>query len=148
MDRLAAARRQRFVGRTTERALFQSALAAPELPFVVLHLFGPGGVGKTTLLREFAYSASQLQARSIYLDSRNIEPAPDLFLAALQQAIGVKSPDEIIPWLTAQTGRTVLLFDTYELLSPLDSWLREHFLPQLPGDVLVVMAGRNPPALA
>lgn len=148
LDRLAAARRQRFVGRTAERAIFQAALAAPELPFVVLHLFGPGGVGKTTLLREFAYCAHQVQARAIHLDSRNIEPAPDLFLAALQQASGVASPDAAIPWLAAQAGRTVLLFDTYELLSPLDNWLREHFLPQLPGNVLVVLAGRNPPALA
>ncbi|MDQ3931134.1 MAG: ATP-binding protein, partial [Chloroflexota bacterium] len=51
-DRLVAARRRRFVGRENERELFRSALAAPELPFVLLHVYGPGGVGKTTLLKE------------------------------------------------------------------------------------------------
>ncbi len=50
LDRLEAARRQRFVGRTAERALFQSALTTVEAPFSVLYLFGAGGVGKTTLL--------------------------------------------------------------------------------------------------
>jgi hypothetical protein len=42
----------------------------------------------------------------------------------------------------------VLLIDTYELLSSLDSWLRESLLPQLPNGWLVVIAGRMPPAVA
>jgi hypothetical protein len=42
----------------------------------------------------------------------------------------------------------VILIDTYELLAPLDGWLRESFLPQLPSNVLVVLAGRNRPDLA
>ena len=50
-DRLAAVRRGRFVGRRAELALFRSALLADEPPFAVLHIHGPGGVGKTTLLR-------------------------------------------------------------------------------------------------
>jgi hypothetical protein len=41
-----------------------------------------------------------------------------------------------------------LIIDTYETLAPLDSWLRETFLPQLPGQNLVVIAGRYPPAPA
>ncbi len=53
-DRLSAPRRSRFVGRADERDLFRSALSATEWPFQLLFVFGPGGVGKTTLLREFA----------------------------------------------------------------------------------------------
>src|SRR5262245_20308582 len=52
-DRLASERRRRFVGREREIALFRSALLADVPPFVVLHVNGPGGVGKTTLLEEF-----------------------------------------------------------------------------------------------
>jgi ABC-type phosphate transport system ATPase subunit len=62
-ERLSAARRHRFVGRDSERALFQSALVSPELPFQVLHIFGPGGIGKTTLLREFGRMAEIAGAR-------------------------------------------------------------------------------------
>ena len=40
----------------------------------------------------------------------------------------------------------VLLIDRYEILTALDSWLRETFLPELPAQSLVVMASRNPPA--
>jgi ABC-type transport system involved in cytochrome c biogenesis ATPase subunit len=49
---LSAERRRNFFVRAAERALFQTALEFLELPFLVLHVFGPGGVGKTTLLRE------------------------------------------------------------------------------------------------
>ena len=42
----------------------------------------------------------------------------------------------------------VLLVDTYELLAPLDDWLRDTLLPQLPARSLVVIAGRNEPATA
>ena len=44
--------------------------------------------------------------------------------------------------------RHVILIDTYEMLAPLDPWLREVFLLQLPEDVLVVIAGQNPPSPA
>ena len=46
--RLKTERHQKFVGRNGERDLFRSAITAAELPFNVLYVFGPGGVGKTT----------------------------------------------------------------------------------------------------
>jgi hypothetical protein len=148
MERLAAARRQRFVGREAERNLFCAALEASEFPFGLIYLYGAGGVGKTTLLRQFAYWAEQQQVRAIYLDSRNIEPAPNGFLGALQANLSCTTIDEIVPTLANYPERTVLLVDTVELLTPIDGWLRESFLPQLPANLLCVIAGRNPPDLA
>ena len=57
--RLSRERQRRFVGRLAERDLFRSAVTADELPFNVLYVYGPGGVGKTALLREFAYACNQ-----------------------------------------------------------------------------------------
>src|SRR3712207_8931679 len=51
-DRVAAVRHQRFVGRTAELDLFRTVLLADQSPFAVLHIHGPGGVGKTALLAE------------------------------------------------------------------------------------------------
>ena len=45
----------------------------------------------------------------------------------------------------AQAVRPVLLVDTAESLAPLEDWLRTSFLPALPADALVVIAGRTPP---
>ncbi|HYR09887.1 MAG TPA: AAA family ATPase [Longimicrobium sp.] len=143
-DRLGALRRQRFVGRESERGVFRSALRAPQLPFNVLHVHGPGGVGKTTLLREFASVAAEAGAGAAQLDARNLEPAPQAFQSALAAALGAPDapPAET---LAARGGRQVILVDTCELLRPLDGWLREDFLPQLPVETLTVLAGRDAP---
>src|ERR1041384_4755884 len=72
-DRLVEARHTRFVGRQGELSVFESALRTEILPFYILHIFGPGGVGKTTLLQEFALLSERHGARSIYLDARHID---------------------------------------------------------------------------
>lgn len=59
-NRLMQARRQRFVGRSAELELFRTALSHDAPDFAVLHLVGPGGMGKTTLLRELAHIAEQV----------------------------------------------------------------------------------------
>ncbi|MEZ4861589.1 MAG: ATP-binding protein [Caldilineaceae bacterium] len=146
-ERLAAARRSRFVGRTVECTLFQQALTAAELPFYVLHLYGPGGVGKTTLLREFAHLAQQTQTPAIQLDARAIDPTPVTFTQALQQALGVQAPATVQHALAQQGRRCVILVDSAETLAPLDHWLRDDFFPQLPANVLTVFASRNAPTL-
>ncbi len=146
-DRLSAARQNRFIGRAAELALFQSTLDAAELPFYLLLVHGPGGVGKTSLLDQFSQLAEQAGAAVWRLDARNFEPTPAAFQASLAQALGsdpAQPPAEAI----AQRGRGVLLVDTCELLAPLEGWLRDLFLPQLPERVLTVLAGRHPPAPA
>lgn len=144
-DRLLAARRKRFVGRENERQLFRNALSAQELPFFVLHIYGPGGVGKSTLLKEFAGICDELGTHCVYMDARNIEPAPEAFVSALQMALNIAPPLMPLEALEADNRRHVILIDTYELLSPLDTWLREVFLPQLPADTLIAVADRRPP---
>src|SRR5262245_13586013 len=72
-DRLALARRNRFVGRSAEIEMFRSALLAGEGPFVALHLSGTGGVGKTTLIHELARVAEEIGRAVLRVDGRNIE---------------------------------------------------------------------------
>ncbi len=146
-DRLSAARQRRFVGRENERSLFQSAITAPELPFHVLHVFGPGGIGKTTLMREFATLCQQAQLPVIFVDARYIEPSPDSFANALWQAMNLEPGISPLQALLNHAGRQVILIDTYETLTSLEEWLCQTFLPQLPDDTLIVLAGRHPPSL-
>jgi len=51
-DGLSATRRSSFAGSAAESVLFHAALEFPELPSLVPHVFGPGGVGNTTPLHE------------------------------------------------------------------------------------------------
>ena len=87
-DRLASARRSRFVGREAEIEIFRSALLSDEPAFVVLHVTGAGGVGKTTLLQEFARVADEAGRAVVRIDGRNIEPSAAGFLFALSQPLG------------------------------------------------------------
>jgi hypothetical protein len=145
LDRLQARARQRFVGRQAEIAVFRAALDAGEPPFVVLHIHGPGGVGKTTLLREMAREARERGRYVIRIDGRDVHASPPGFLRALVEAL--HGDGEVMPPtdVTVPPG-SVLLIDTFEKIQPLDAWLRERFLPRLAANCLIVIAGRNQPA--
>jgi len=145
-DRTPILRRRRFVGRDDERADFHQALAAKELPFQVLYVFGPGGIGKTSLLNEFVALARQQQAQAIYLDARNLDPNPATFQNALQQALGNSPTEDVFKTLATRSTRSVILIDTYEVLTPLDTWLSQKLWDELPENVMFVLAARNPPS--
>jgi hypothetical protein len=134
-DRLLGARRRGFVGRAAELELFRAALEAPEPPFSVLWIYGPGGVGKTTLLGALADAARSAGHEPALLDLRAIEPSPPAFASELART-------------SADLGRPVLLLDTFEAATGLEDWLREEFVPSLPAGALVVIAGRARPAEA
>src|SRR6476620_11476532 len=113
-SRLTLARQRRFVGREAERDLFQRALVAPDLPFAVLYIYGPGGIGKTTLLGEFLLASEHAGVPAIVLDGRDIEATPRAFLEALRNALGLTSTSSPIEALAQREERQVLLIDTYE----------------------------------
>lgn len=148
VERLNAVRYRYFVGRNQECDLFRSALAAPEFPFSILYFFGSGGVGKTTLMRQLAQICQSARIPVTSLDSRTFEPSPTSFLKALQAAMHLAPDESPIHTLATQPTRHTLLIDSYERLASLEDWLREDFLPQLPDHVLIVLAGRCPPASA
>lgn len=141
--RLAARRRQRFVGRRAELALFDSVLSAAESPYVVFFVHGPGGIGKTSLLAVWADLATAAERDCVRIDARDVAPSAEGVLDTLRAALGV-APDAD-PIGSVEPG-CVLMIDTYELFEPIDSWVRGFLIPCLPADAIVVLAGRNAPS--
>ena len=113
-----------------------------------LFFAGKGGVGKTSLLHEYARLCVEAEARSYYLDARNFESTPESFLAALRAALNLPDDKSVLHSLAEQPHTHVFLIDTTEILQPIDTWLRDVCLPQLPENTLVVMAGRESPSAA
>jgi hypothetical protein len=142
---LSAARRRSFVGREQEIQLFEKQLLSPQPDFVLLYLYGPGGQGKTTLLKHLGEMCAEHQVSSLLVDAREIEAHPVAFLEALRQSLGKRvAPDQdVFDALHRLQGRTVLFLDTYEKIAPIDDWVRTDFLPRLPAHVFTVMCGRN-----
>ncbi|MET9594569.1 ATP-binding protein [Streptomyces sp. NPDC006516] len=133
-ERLRWARERAFVGRREELAMFRDSLSGVAGAPAVLHVHGPGGVGKSTLLRRFADESRDAGRPVVEVNGRLIDPSPSGFRAEAA-AVGA-APD------------TVLLVDAFEHCQGLEGWLRDRFLPALPDRALVVIAGREGPSPA
>jgi AAA ATPase domain len=130
-DRLDDRDRSRFTGRADEVAFLDRCLDADDPPASVVHICGPGGVGKSTLLREVARHARERGIRVVAIDGRELGPAPGALEARLR-----KEED---------ADRLLVLLDSYERMAALDSYLRQDLLPELPDRSLVLIAGRGAP---
>jgi AAA ATPase domain len=140
-DLLDDARRRTFVGRRHELASLDDALVGRS-PRRVLFVHGPGGIGKTTLLLEFRVRARAAGRTVVLLDGREDDPSPEGFERAVLVAVGERRDSGLLAEFLAGA---VLLVDGYEQLGPIDRWLRQAFLPALPADAVVVLAGRDAP---
>jgi DNA-binding SARP family transcriptional activator len=129
--RLWAARQHSFVGRGAERALFASALRGAGQGFAALYLYGPAGIGKSTLLRQLADDATAAQRRVVPVCGRVIGASVAAFTEAASPALS--------------DPRAVLMIDAFERCGELEGWLRDRFLPLLPDGVIVALAGQQPP---
>ncbi len=146
-ERQSARRHRHFVGRAGERAAVESALAADVFPFQTLYIYGPGGIGKTALLRELQGVCQSAGVAATYVDARYVEPDPSSFLRAVAQLAGLPPDEAPLQALAGHRGRHVVLVDTYESLGGIDGWVRDAFLPQLSESTMVVLAGRHSPSL-
>ena len=126
-DRVAG-QADRFVGRSRELELFGRVLAGT-LDRNVLLVHGPGGIGKTELLRASAAAARTAGRATRWIDARTIDPLPAALAAALRDV----------------AAGTVVFLDGFERIAAGAKELREEVLPRLPGDVVVVIAGRSRP---
>ncbi len=128
--RVAARDRSRFVGRTCELGLLERCLG-DDPPASVVLVHGPGGIGKSTLLRELARRAGDRGLDTFFVEGRELPPMPDSLEAVLAGARNSEAP--------------LVLIDTYERMTALDGYLRRGLLPSLPDRTVVVIAGRMPP---
>jgi hypothetical protein len=129
-ERLAARDAQRFVGRERELAFFDS-LFADDPPAQVVLVHGPGGIGKSTLLREVARRGTRRGWTTRLVEGRDLAPVP----GEIESALGDVSND----------AQPLILFDTYERMAAADGWLRGRLVPSLPARSVVVLAGRSAP---
>ncbi|WP_410592826.1 ATP-binding protein [Amycolatopsis sp. lyj-23] len=129
--RLAAARAEALVGRGRERAVLDGMIAGAADAPVVAFLHGPGGIGKSSLVRYAARQAELASRPVVRIDARFLDADPRRLEEAAAPACAVPG--------------TVLLIDTFERCRRLETWLRETFLLRLADDVTVVLAGRVAP---
>lgn len=144
---LDSERKSAFVGREAELQLFQ-AMIKKELAYLLLYFYGPGGQGKTTLMKKCMDVCSELSIPFIHLDGREINAHPSSFMEALHDKLQLRPFENVFDALEKLTQHHVLFIDTYEKLNPIDDWVRQSFLPQLPAHFSTVILGRSAPSLS
>jgi hypothetical protein len=139
---LEARRRRHFVGRRAELGLFLSALDDEDGMFQVLHVSGPGGIGKSALLDSCAEAARASRWDVARIDGHEVSATRAAVLDAVDTELDLLSGDD--PDGVRQGDGLVLLVDGYEHLETLDRWFRDRFLLGLPRSTVTVMASRAP----
>jgi hypothetical protein len=127
--------RGRFAGREAERAFLDRCMES-DPPASVVHICGPGGIGKSALLRAAARRARSLGWDVISVDGRELGPA-----SAALETLMRSAPKQ----RKARIGGPLILLDSYERMTALDGYLRRDLLPTMPDRALVLIAGRGDP---
>ena len=144
-SRLSRRARESLVGRELEMTAL-AALLDDDGPLVV-HLYGPAGVGKTTLVEAFTEQVRTSGATVFGIDCRLVEPTPRGFFDELGELTGaeISGLESAVGVLGGRESTVVLTLDHYEVFGLMDTWLRQTLLPALPDGFRLVIASRQPP---
>lgn len=143
-DLLITQQKAFFVGRSEELAMLEQCLSNHD--WKLLHIYGPGGIGKTTLLRLFAQTTGS--SRCIYLDGHSDFQLPQDFLKQIRRALPEFADDrteiDMLNACAASHGSVILLLDTFEMCGAIENWLYQDWIPKLCPLVKICSAGRYP----
>jgi len=129
-------RRRQFIGRSRELELFCDGL--DQSGARIFYVYGPAGIGKTSLLQAFAAEADARALRRDWIDARDLTANIDDVVAAL---------DRGGPPAAGPGGRRIVLFDTYEMVRPIDGLVAREVLRRADDATTIVIAGRQQPSL-
>lgn len=153
-DLILERQRSLFVGRARELRLLQELVTCPADDWHLLHIHGPGGIGKSTLLRLAAERIGP--DRAILIDSSCGFGRPEDVLARIGQELAARgamvseaadrSAGSVARALNAHAARQggiLLALDAFEKWALVEEWLREEWIPGLDHRVRICTAGRH-----
>lgn len=138
-DALRAREAELFVGREEHLEAFARWLGSTQ---PILSVSGPGGMGKSMLLRRFRDIAEREGREVVLVDARTSEASPEGLTRAIT---GERKRD---PVAHLNEAGAILMLDTFEDLAPLTGYLQQELLPPLDEGVGIVLSGRHPLASA
>jgi len=139
-----------FVGREPLLKAFRNGLNQKR-SWQILNIYGPTGIGKSTLIHQFQELASQQEIETIHLDINHANGSSELlteqFCDALNPHVALSSyslPACLYTLNNNDKESCVLFLDNYDSAGSLNIWLREQLLAHLPANCMVVISSRTP----
>ena len=126
-ERMSELDRDRFIGRVDYLRVARRILN-PDDPATVLYLSGPGGIGKSSLVRTLARESADIGWSVHWLDGREIGIEPQSIDALLEPAFCESRP--------------LVVLDTYERLESLGGHIRSRLL-DLPAAAAICVVSRK-----
>ncbi|GAA2914538.1 hypothetical protein Acy02nite_17220 [Actinoplanes cyaneus] len=123
-QRIRLHRQRSFAGRADHLATLRAALERPGEDSEVFYLCGPGGIGKSTLLRRVAYEAED----------------------AGRSVLRLRPGDADAGIVTGGSERAVILLDDVDHVERRERWLRGFLLSADAPGAMFVVASRRPPS--
>ncbi|MFC4099356.1 ATP-binding protein [Paenibacillus xanthanilyticus] len=152
-DLLKRKEEELFVGRGRELALLHGELAGDDDGWRLVHVHGPSGIGKSSLLRGLARDTG---IAAVTLNGEDCR-SPDQFVGQLHASLirqGWPLPSDaaadaaaLADRLNGAAGerqRLIILLDDFDASRSIWGWLREHWLPMLSVYFRVCTTGRDP----
>jgi len=133
---LQANRRRYFVGREQELALLDAMLSGDDKQSCLLYLYGPGGIGKSTLLAEYKARVTEAGLSLVDRNAYYLQPVSAAIDSEIRDSLSAVAIDDQPVWV---------FIDNFDQLTALEGWFHEVLLPQLSTNVYMVLAGRQPP---
>ncbi len=154
---LSELEKHRLVGRSAQLEMLRDQYVRRKTDWKMIYFYGPGGIGKSSLLRKFTCTLDP--ARAFYFDGHDSFLQPSQFLSQLKAMMTMKGhlqneenrfqEDDAARLAerlnqAAEDAPILLLFDTFEKWTLIEHWLRRTWIPLLSGRVNVGAAGRFP----
>jgi AAA ATPase domain len=137
--RPAVPQERAFVGRQAELQVLADLVSGGAGSVGYVH--GVAGIGKSVLLSRFPRRARDSGVGVVEIDCRTVEPTER---GVLQASGGFLDIVELVAHLTLLPSPAVLALDHCDAFQPI-GWLRQVLAPALPGEVMLLLAGRAPP---
>lgn len=158
-DLLTRSGKESFVGRAYELGLLEALLNSDTASWKILNLYGPSGIGKSSLLQMFALQTGA--ERCIYLPRPDARVAPAHFADQLNRALLLAFPTagyHPTHWTEEEYGQLanrlnlqalqsnglIVLVDAFEQWTGIEQWFRDSWLPLLSPLVKWCLASRDP----
>ncbi|MBX3274098.1 MAG: ATP-binding protein [Sandaracinaceae bacterium] len=140
---MRAPRAAGFVGRERELDRLLALAERGELAIAWIH--GPGGVGKTSLLREVERWVRGTGRPTALARLDRVAPSPAAIGAALGEALGAPHARGLAA-LLARDDAPVILLDALEATPALEAWLADELSGAPRAGGLVIVASRDAPS--